>query len=394
MTGKNIMIYNYIILLWHREDYGLGGGQQSSQEGQKDNGESFKFALTIFIAFLTISNRIYNYIQNNPLEKTIVNYFGLLPPFLVILLLGLYIVIKGISLETSNLEIKKRLDKFSSEIYLYAFYSIILYCGVTLCGVLFSFLYTNVFLSIDEEVRTYINILLFILIWGYFLMTSMKNFHFEKNLFKRKYIKMRRKSVLYFLNIILVGVGLIYMWTSDKEITTFIIIFSPVFQIVIHSLYKILGMSFGEEFEKKIPKKVISGASLILMVGFLLAPYVLMGDIKVQINDTYSKQNKCIPVTVTNTGIIQDINMNLSKAEFENNLTLIDSIELIPTHNSSEVISSKFLCGNSLSYGKYKIFINTTNLREGYYELSVSSAVKYGNFYRMTKSEINSFYII
>jgi hypothetical protein len=70
------------------------------------------------------------------------------------------------------------------------------------------------------------------------------------------------------------------------------------------------------------------------------------------------------------TGPNANLSVFLVKRE-ESNHTLyeIDNITLNPEYPSFNTTSGKYLFGNTLEKGGYTVFINTTNLNAGYYEL-------------------------
>jgi hypothetical protein len=91
-------------------------------------------------------------------------------------------------------------------------------------------------------------------------------------------------------------------------------------------------------------------------------------------NDVYIKQNEQIPVEITLNGA-QPFNsaVTLSKVDYESNLTQIDSIKIVPVLSSNKLLSSKCLTCDIQNTGRFKVFINCTNLTEGFYKLSVNT---------------------
>ena len=97
----------------------------------------------------------------------------------------------------------------------------------------------------------------------------------------------------------------------------------------------------------------------------------LQGHVTVEMDDIYYRNNAPIPVsiemTVPNTGLL----ITLSREESGHSLTKIDSVIIYPERNETRVTTGEnlSLSGNALEYGIYSVFINTTNLSTGYYEL-------------------------
>ncbi|CAG0988483.1 hypothetical protein FLAV_02170 [Flavobacteriales bacterium] len=93
------------------------------------------------------------------------------------------------------------------------------------------------------------------------------------------------------------------------------------------------------------------------------------GDIKVSMNNVYNKNDTQIPVLFHVTGPNNYLLINLSKSNSENNLTQIDALKLEPEQTEKTIFGDRML-GNSWDYGKYIVFINTSNMSEGYYQLT------------------------
>lgn len=113
---------------------------------------------------------------------------------------------------------------------------------------------------------------------------------------------------------------------------------------------------------------------LILFIFFtLFLIYIPSNFITIEVDDLYNKQNEQIPIDITVTGLQYDyLTVNLSKVDIKDNLKIIDSIDIKTNSDQNKVISSEYLIGNNLELGRYKFYINSTNLSQGYYELSVT----------------------
>ncbi len=97
----------------------------------------------------------------------------------------------------------------------------------------------------------------------------------------------------------------------------------------------------------------------------------MQGDITADMKSIYYTNNRLIPVSIQVTGPNIGLSINLIKEESENNLSKIDSIELRSEPNRDKIVSGKYIIGNTLDYGKYFIFIKTSDLTAGYYELVI-----------------------
>ena len=98
----------------------------------------------------------------------------------------------------------------------------------------------------------------------------------------------------------------------------------------------------------------------------------LQGDAVIDMECINCEGDAQIPVFIKVTGLNIDILINLSKENSDHSLTQIDSIKLDPIHNPDKTSHGEnlILVGNALGYGSYNVFINTTDLTVGYYELS------------------------
>jgi len=124
----------------------------------------------------------------------------------------------------------------------------------------------------------------------------------------------------------------------------------------------------------------------------------LQGHVEVDMESIYYKNDTQIPVLIQVTGpntglfaiLYKDIHGNRSNAS---NISFIGPIEPILLDLESDfeerkIVSNNILLGNYLGNGKYIIFINTTNLTTGYYELMCLRKA----FYEKT-CESKSFYL-
>lgn len=137
-----------------------------------------------------------------------------------------------------------------------------------------------------------------------------------------------------------------------------------------------IGQFFiGNHTEKYTSKSTYIGIRVLvlLFICILLSVavqwYLLQGHVTVDMESIYYKNDAQIPVLIHITGQNTGLSLSLAKEELNHNLSQIDSIMLKPEHNPDKTVSGKFLVGNALDYGTYTVFINTTYLNAGYYEL-------------------------
>ena len=124
--------------------------------------------------------------------------------------------------------------------------------------------------------------------------------------------------------------------------------------------------------------------------------YPLQGHIMVDMESIHHKNDRQIPVLIQVTGIdnnfsvilYEGISGNLDQKDYI--YSNISKLNLYRT-NKYHLGSNGILVGNYLGNGKYNIFINTTNLTTGYYELICRCESKY---ILKIKYEGKSFYLL
>lgn len=105
---------------------------------------------------------------------------------------------------------------------------------------------------------------------------------------------------------------------------------------------------------------------LALFLPVLHSP--LQGHVTVDMEDVYYKNDVPIPVLIQVTGPNTGLSIELLKEE-STNLRPIASIDYLEPQHNLKTTSNNSLVGSAMGSGKYNVFINTTNLTTGYYEL-------------------------
>jgi len=147
----------------------------------------------------------------------------------------------------------------------------------------------------------------------------------------------------------------------------------------------------------------ISGKLILLILIFFVIFWFIslfyimgslyQGNIELEMDKIYYKDDKQIPVLIKVTGkdLVYDVTLfNITS----DNLTEMGNITKIgPNYykdlQKKDFFSNDLLMTSSLGDGRYIIFINTTNLNPGYYQLKFSSSQKLGKY-----SEASGFYIL
>jgi hypothetical protein len=201
--------------------------------------------------------------------------------------------------------------------------------------------------------------------------------------------------------------SLLLLKVTGSEVKTYYFINCIMFIIFIFSLVpcsyiwnKLTRNIFLEDFNKKpksnnIKTNMSYAFVSLLVIGIYFTPFVFSGNIKTEIDENSFAKNNQIPIEIVNTGHNNNLTVNLSNTTVEGNMTILDYTKLYPTETVNEVNYSryKYLRSCTLDYGMYKIFINTTNLTQGYYELSVSEDPHQGLYFGFVKKRCNSFYL-
>ena len=217
-----------------------------------------------------------------------------------------------------------------------------------------------------------------ILILGLIVYILTKGYSLEvKDTDHKKFLE--KWASRFYLSIFLVSIMLL-VFVLGMVLVSFLNLKNPIaliFMLFFAFVSVLVGIAFLLPVLRKHHKKEIY-ISLIAITFFyfiiiwasLVQPIIfspLQGHITVDMESIYYKNEAPIAVLIRVTGQNTDL-VTLLFEEESNNFTLIDSIILNTGPHLSKV-SGEFLVGDALDYGTYNVFINTTNLSEGYYEL-------------------------
>lgn len=394
-----------------------------------EENDGFKFAVTLIVAFSTVSYKIYYYVENNPVSDFWYNLLNIFIPIsLIVLCLIVYIIIKGIALEIGNNQDKGKFKFLASSIYISTFRWFFVFIIAMPILQAFIIISNKIALYINNKVLVYIEVFLFALILTYSILKvlQVKNY-FEKGSFWENCLNLKElihltsgkfsseesqfsfiMSYIYSFHAILLSFLYVLTEVASEVIEIKIsegAFFRLIRYLILLLLYfplrcivqKIQGAIFGEYLEKmhgvKVNSYILIVVCLMIIFGGYITPYILTGNIEVEINDNYFERESQIPIKIINTGYNENLTINLSKTTFEGNTYILDSIEVHPTKNVNEIVTGKYLRSSTLDYGVYKLYINTTGLTQGYYELSVSENAKGKLLFPVVKRTFNSFYL-
>ena len=212
-------------------------------------------------------------------------------------------------------------------------------------------------------------LLLYILIKGFSLEVSEPN---------------RKKTLAFWASRLYLGVFLICILLFVLFVSLFlgIIVFqagymwSVIIGLAIGFIIALFTMYLKFPFLGKKHISILVGFHMLIFLLMLLIPIVLFsplqGHVTVDMNSICYKSDAEIPVLIQITGPDTNLSIYLLKEESDHSLYEYDSITLISGYyHSNKTVSGNqsVLLGKAIGSGNYNVFINTTNLSRGYYEL-------------------------
>jgi len=314
-------------------------------ELKTSEGGSFNFAISLIIACLSVLYKMKNYAESNLLSRYMFMFLFLITTIstATLLFIGLYIIFKALSLETTDYKIRKNRENFAKKFYLTAFSSAF-YC------VICAFLFTIIFIIIPEDLKSRTDFMLF---WVFLVMVFLYSLS-QLEIFKQSFI----------INI--------PHNASKNDI---------------------------KNYMKNSTKYLYFCFVAVLLVSFVTLPFITSNHIVVALDSVYYKQDQQIPLDIFITGFPpSEVYVNLYHADSEP-FGEIDSIKI----QRSCIYQGAYLYGNYLDRSKFKVFINCSNLTEGYYMLSVSGRLRDApdqsgritreSYFNLNKPVNNSFYL-
>lgn len=318
------------------------------------NDDGFKFAITILpVIFGYLIIKLFDYLQNTSVDIYMLSSVAsvissaLISSFLIII----YILIKGFSMEIQDSYQKNQLDELSTYFYILSFFiSIVTLISSLLLIVIFN-VKNSMYFSI--VIILYFIILIYLGIkYSKFLPTSK----ILETLLQRKVKKQELPSL-----------------GSKKQ--NFI---SAFFMKLASWIKNFLMQDKSSKILFFFQLSFVLLICEVVLTIFIVS--LIPGHINTDMESIYYKNNAPIPVSIKVTGQNTGLSIGLLRENINQNITLVESINLEPNHNSDKVIygSNSILFGNAMEFGKYDIFINTTNLTSGYYELVLNPEYGYG----------------
>ena len=287
-----------------------------------DKTDGNKFALAFLAASGSILYTIYNIIQNAPIAIDSYFVICLMIAGAVISIIGFlaYLLIKGYLMEAQDTEVKEELNILASGLYKYSL-SVFALIACLIVVLFFEF-------NAPSEIKEFVKIICWIII-GLFI-------------------------------IIFVIIIIYQSLTMKKPNKT-------------SSMKK---LSFGKRDLAEFILAVVVVIIWILLFFCFVYYTPLQGHVEVDMESIHYKNDTQIPVLIQVTGPNTDLHAFLYK-ELSGNLSEISYIgpiepillDLESDWEERKIESNNILLGNYQGNGKYIVFINTTNLTMGYYEL-------------------------
>lgn len=299
---------------------------------EKDENDGYKFAIAFLAASGSIFYAAYNYLQNTPIREV---PFSVLCLMLVCMLISIicfltYILIKAYLMETQNNYSIKILNKSAQVVYKFALGFFAVPLIIYIC-VFLGILAHRFFAALLQEVGV-VSIVL--------------------------------HCVSLFLSIItlLLGYALVVYYRGEhRSWSHFLHLFSnPVLKITwVHGFGLVLVII------------------VVILFGVINYP-PLHGHVTIDMESVYYKNNTLIPVSIQVTGPNTEIGVLLYTKNSSNSSALASILWFMEPdffgQESDGVLkrklhSNEVSVGSYMGNGKYCVFINTTNLPAGYYEL-------------------------
>jgi hypothetical protein len=405
----------------------------------ENKSEGFKFAVAIIIAFSTVGYHTYEYIKTNPITQmdSYLITFLLLLSVEIILLLLVYLTVKGLSFETYEPVFKRRLEIISSDLYSFTLeISVLILVLSVFPGTYFAILF------IDEAIQLKIGLFIILFVWIFVMLNVLMINYDIKETFRWKTLRITGKigeiiakikldkesnclstfyalclvtlicpfytySIMYilkrnnfsFINDCIIDEAvlclLLFITYYFAKIRRYLSGNSPTLLFKDENNYS--KSNIRSKNNQKYADKLAKIFCFLIVLGFIGSAYsyVVDGDIKVTMDDVNNNNITHMPIQIVTTGLSSNMTINLTQINIQGDESILDSIEVHPIRGVNELIFAKYLQSSTLDYGKYKVFIDTTNLTQGYYSLSFSenstfrhpATIKaYRNFYLTKKN--------
>lgn len=327
----------------------------SSNQDDSEKKMSLNFAITLIVAITTVLYHSFSYMTENAVDSSLFTSFcfALSTGILTLLLLVVFIYLRGVSIELEYSKFKSNIDFLASICYKLSF-------------VLFPiFLLISLFIYIGlstEKFHTFIGIVggVFLFI-PYFIMLMLGyNPHSKFNL------KIQKKYIIAADILICFFVFVIY-----QSITNYVPLMLLVTLVLISVTY-ILTLKEKISFDDIYTFILIVSIFTIFLIAPLLSMALLpQSHIDIQMIDTYAGNESRIYGNLHVFGLNEKVSLSLEKIDSNEGMIEVEAITLEPVNNS--ISSGTIILSNYLNDGEYFISLNMSNQSSGYYKLSTDT---------------------
>lgn len=177
-----------------------------------------------------------------------------------------------------------------------------------------------------------------------------------------------------------------------NDLSKLILLFVPIFiqiisiQIYIQEKHKMISSLLDYITSGLIEFLPIAAIATYSLITFLVLSMFIQGHVIIDMENIYYKDDSLIPVSIQLTGPDSGLLIKLFE-EKSYDLNPKTGILVLDNQHSLRISSNDSLVGNRLGFGKYRVFINTTNLSPGYYELMIERP-------RLDTTYVTSFYLL
>ena len=212
------------------------------------------------------------------------------------------------------------------------------------------------------------------------------------------FVTKNREKCYVISSIIFSAIYFIILYTASISIfmylTFFYLIDASIFGILFILLALLLG---GITFVYVHNSKEESRRHIIIflaLLGFVLwgLTFSVFMDYKplaidIEIDELYEIDNQLIPISIKINGYNNALSVEMYQENSSHDLNFIDKNIMFTDFTDKKVEHGKYIFGNYLNNGNYIVFVNTTGLESGYYELCF-------NVYKTSKTVSKGFYLV
>ncbi len=325
-----------------------------SQKEYPENNMSLNFAITLIVAIITVLYHSFNYFKSHAIDPPIFILFCNLfsTGIVTLLLVIIFIYLRGISFEIESTKFKKNIVLLSPICYKLSFMLFpIFLINLLFMYVGFSLGKYHFFIGLIAGAFIYIPLLIMVKL-GY-----NPTFKFHCN-FKTKYLIVAAFLICFVLYLI------------DNSFVNYL----PRMSLVLTVFFFITHLKIKEKTKfDNIHFYIVAFSILIIanIVPFASMALIAQSHIEMQIADTSVENKSMISGSLNVLGLNENVSLSLEKIDSNEGMIEVEAITLEPVNNS--ISSGTIILSNYLNDGEYFISLNMSNQSSGYYKLSTDT---------------------